>query len=47
MGFTKAALASSLLLLGQAAAIDPIVMKVSLYPRTKPIESTGVVEDGF
>jgi hypothetical protein len=29
MGFTKAALASSLLLLGQAAAIDPIVMKVS------------------
>lgn len=29
MGFTKAALASSLLLLSQAAAIDPIVMKVS------------------
>ena len=29
MGFTKAFLASSLLLLGQAAALDPIVMKVS------------------
>jgi hypothetical protein len=27
MGFTKAAVASSLLLLGQAAALDPIVMK--------------------
>lgn len=31
MGFTKAALASSLLLLSQAAAIDPIVMKGSKF----------------
>jgi hypothetical protein len=33
MGFTKAVLASSLLLLGQAAALDPIVMKVSSHSR--------------
>lgn len=30
MGFTKAVIASSLLLLSQAAALDPIVMKVRL-----------------
>jgi hypothetical protein len=31
MGFTKAAIASSLLLLGQAAALDSIVMKVRRF----------------